>query len=80
MAVNIKEFLDLKAKALARILEVTPENIVVAFKQFDLEQAKSGVLVEKPEEVAVQSKKGLNDQLTQLQSQIDEIKAFLALT
>lgn len=77
--VNIKEFNEKKALNLARILEVTEENVVVAYKQFDLEQAKLGVLVEKAEEVAVQSKSELKTLKASLQSQIAEIDTFLAL-
>lgn len=79
MSIDLKNFTELQAKKLARVLQITPENIVVAYKQFDLEQAKLGVLVAKPEEVATQSKKELGEQLVQLEKQVAEIKAFLAL-
>ncbi len=77
--VNIKEFNEKKAKGLARILEVTDENIVVSFKQYDLEKAKVGEIAELPEEVAVQSKSELANTKAGLQAQIDEIDTFLAL-
>lgn len=79
MSVDIKLFNELKVKNLSRVLEVTPETIVVAYKQWDLEQAKLGVLAAKAEEVAVQNKKELKAQLEQLEKQVAEIKAFLVL-
>ena len=77
--INIKEVNDKIAKNLCRVLEKTNENIVVAYKQWDTEEAKLGKLVEKAEEVAVQSIKDLEDRKVELQKQIDEIDAFLAL-
>lgn len=78
--VNIKEFNEKKEKGLARVLEITDENVVVAYKQYDLEKAKVGELVELPEEVSVQSIKELTDSKAGLQAQIDEIDSFLTLT
>ncbi len=75
---DIKSFLDKQAKGLARVLETTTENIIVAYKQFDLTQAALGVIVELPEQVTIQPIKELNDQVTSLQSQISDINTFLA--
>lgn len=77
--IDIKNFSELKVKKLARVIEITDENIVVAYKQFDLEQAKLGVLKEKAEEVAVQNKKELVGRKVKLLAEIAEIDAFLAL-
>ena len=79
MSINIKEFNDKLSKNLCRVLEITDENIVVAYKQYDLEKAKVGELIELPEEVSVQSIKELNDSKAGMQAQIDEINAFLIL-
>ena len=79
MSVEIKDFNSKQVLGLARVLEKTEENVVVAYKQWDLEKAKVGELVEKSEEVAVQSIKELQDRKVELQKQIDEIDAFLAL-
>ena len=78
MSVDLKDFNDKKAKGLARVLEITDDNIVVAYKDFDLQKAAVGELVELPEQVKVQSKEELTKQIATLQAQIDEINAFLA--
>ena len=79
MSVEIKDFNSKQALGLVRVLEKTDENVVVAYKQWDMEKAKFGELVEKTEEVAVQNIKELQDRKVELQKQIDEIDAFLAL-
>ena len=76
--IEIKDFNSKLELGLARILEKTEENIVVAYKQWDTEEAKLGKLVEKAEEIAVQSIKDLEDRKIELQKQIDEIDTFLA--
>jgi hypothetical protein len=75
--INIQDFNSKKEKGLARVIEVTDENIIVAYKQFDLEQAKMGIIAELPEEVSVQSLKELNDQKASLQAGIDVIDSLL---
>ena len=79
MTINIKDFNEKSAKGLARILEVTDDNIVVAYKDYDLEKAKIGEVVELPEQIAVQSKAELLAQNETLQAQIDENNSFLNL-
>ena len=61
MSVEIKDFNSKQALGLVRVLEKTDENVVVAYKQWDMEKAKFGELVEKTEEVAVQNIKELQD-------------------
>ncbi|MEI6532461.1 MAG: hypothetical protein WCO06_01335 [Candidatus Roizmanbacteria bacterium] len=75
--VNIKDFLTKKELGLSRILEVTSDNIVVAYKSFNMEKAKLGEVVELPEEVSVQSKEELVKANAVLQAQIDENTSFL---
>lgn len=78
--VNIADFNEKKSKGLVRILETTNENIVVAYKQYDLEKAKMGEVEELPEEVSVQNIQELKDQKESLQKQIDEINSFLKIS
>lgn len=77
--IDIKTFSEKLNKGLARVLEKTDENIIVAYKQYDMEKAKVGEIVELPEEVSVQSIKELTDSKASLQAQIDEIDSFLTL-
>ena len=78
MSVEIKDFNSKQALGIARVLEKTNENIVVAYKQWDMEKAKVGELIEKSEEVSIQNIKELQDRKVELQKQIAEIDAFLA--
>jgi signal recognition particle receptor subunit beta len=78
--VNIEDFNQKKVKGLVRILETTEDNIIVAYKQFDLEKAKEGEVEELPEEVSIQSIQELKDQKESLQKQIDEIDSFLKIS
>jgi len=77
--IDISEFNDKKEKGLARILEKTDKRIIVVYKQFDLEQARLGVLSEMPEEVYSQSIEELNEKKIMLQKQITDIDMFLAI-
>jgi hypothetical protein len=77
MSVDIKDFNTKKALGLVRVIESTDENIIVAYKSYDLEQAKLGQIVELPEQVYAQSKAELASRKTELQAQIDEIDIFL---
>ena len=75
--INVKEFNEKKEKGLARVLEITNENIIVAFKQYDLEKAKIGELVELPEQVSAQSIEELQNRKTTLLEEISDIDSFL---
>lgn len=77
--INIQEVNEKISKNLCRVLETTPENIVIAYKQYDLTKAVMGEIVELPEEVAVQNIQEMKDQKATLQKQIDEIDTFLTL-
>jgi len=80
---DVKEFLDKKEKGIARVYAKTEQNIVVAYKSYDLEKAKIGELVELPEQVVYQSISELTtkkaDVLAQAQNVANDIDAFLAL-
>lgn len=77
---NIQEQNEKLSNNVARVVDVTDENIVIAYRQWDLEQAKVGVLVEIEEQVASHSKADLLARKAALQEEIDAIDAFLALT
>ncbi len=79
--INIKEFNQKQSKvpSLARIIEKDATRKVVAYKEWDLNQAKLGKLVELPEQVVVQTIKELEDRKIELQNEIVEIDKFLAL-
>lgn len=77
--INSKELNEKIAKGLGRVIEVTNENIIVAYKQFNMEEARLGIIVELPEEIATQSKKELIDEIAKLEIQVAEMKAFLVV-
>lgn len=77
--INSKELNEKIAKGLGRVIEVTNENIIVAYKQFNMEEARLGIIVELPEEIATQSKKELIDEIAKLEIQVAEMKTFLAV-
>jgi hypothetical protein len=77
--IDIKTFVQLKEKGLARVVDKTNENIILAFKEFDLEKARVGELEEKDEQVQVQSIKEIETRKTDLENEISELDSFLSL-
>lgn len=74
---DISSFKERQAKDLVRVVEATPDRIVLAYKQFDLAKASLGELAELPETVHIQKKQELLDRRTALQKEINNINEIL---
>ena len=64
-------------KGLARVIEVTVENIIIANKQYDMEKAKVGELVELPEQIEIVVKSQLEGEKTKHLAEAKVIADFL---
>jgi hypothetical protein len=76
--IDVTSFNALRAEGKARIVESRANEIVVGYKQWDLNQATRGALVELPERVTAQPRQELLDRKAALQAQIAQIDALLA--
>ena len=77
---DLKLLQDKIDKGLARVVEITDENIIVAHKQFDMEKAKLGELVELPEEIEIVVKSQLEEEKATHLEEAKTITDFLKNT